>query len=108
MRALKGPDRPVNTEFDRAYLLAGLEAVDAVVVFDSRRADPVLEAVQPDIYVKGGDISLKSLPQEERAVLKRCGARIEFLPFVDGFSTTGTIHKVRGTRHAPGSLTKPS
>ena len=100
VRALKGPERPVNKEFDRAYLLAGLESVDAVVIFDSLRADPVLETVRPDVYVKGGDISIQTLPPEEREVLERCGARIKFLPFVEGFSTTGTIHRVRGTRHA--------
>lgn len=95
VRALKGPGRPVNNEYDRAFLLAGLEAVDAVVIFDSLRADPVLDALTPDIYAKGGDISIDTLPVEERAALARAGTKIVFLPFVDGFSTTGTIKKVR-------------
>ena len=101
--ALKGPGRPVNSEQNRAYLLAGLEAVDAVVIFDSLRAAPVLEAVQPDIYVKGGDISLATLPKEERDVLQAQGVRIVFLPFIEGFSTTGVIQKVRADGEANGT-----
>jgi rfaE bifunctional protein nucleotidyltransferase chain/domain len=100
IRALKGPERPLNPEHDRLFVLAGLESVDAVVVFDSLRADGIIALAEPDFYAKGGDISLATLPPEERQALDACGAQIIFLPFLDGFSTTTTINKARQPRPA--------
>ena len=94
VRELKGEGRPVNDEYARALVLAGFYFVDAVVVFDSLRCDTLLDAVRPDIYVKGGDYDLSTMDPGERAVLERVGARIEFVDFVPGFSTTGTIGKM--------------
>jgi len=98
VRTLKGSDRPLNPEHDRLFVLAGLESVDAVVVFDSLRADEVIAMAEPELYAKGGDISLATLPAEERHALDACGARIVFLPFLDGFSTTVTLQKARRQR----------
>jgi len=100
IRALKGPDRPLNSEQDRRFVLAGLESVDGVVVFDSLRADGIITLAEPDFYAKGGDISLATLPVEERLALDACGTQIVFLPFLDGFSTTSTINKARQPRPA--------
>ena len=100
VRALKGPGRPVNHEEDRVYLLAALEAVDAVVVFDTLTATAVLRAIEPDLYVKGGDYDVNTIPGEERAVLEASDSRIVFLPFIDGFSTTGLIHKIHQHRES--------
>ena len=95
VRALKGPSRPVNDEFSRAFVLSGLAAVDAAVIFDSERCTAELSALQPDVYVKGGDYTVETLNPEERQVLQDAGAEIIFIPFVNGFSTTNTIEKMR-------------
>ena len=95
IRRLKGPGRPVCGEADRAFLLACLAFVDAVVVFDSERCDREIAAVAPDVYVKGGDYTVEKLDPGERAALFACGAEIRFIPFVPGYSTTGLIEKRR-------------
>ena len=95
VRALKGPTRPVNDEYARAFVLAGLASVDAVVVFDAERCTAELSALTPDTYVKGGDYTIETLNPEERQVLQDAGAEIMLIPFVEGFSTTGTIEKMR-------------
>ena len=95
IRAIKGPGRPVVAEQDRAYLVACLESVDAVVVFATPKATPLLAALAPDIYVKGGDYTEDTLDREEYAVLKAHGAAIRIVPLVSGFSTTATIRRVR-------------
>ena len=93
VRALKGPTRPVNMEDDRAFLLACLEFVDGVVIFRSSRCDEELAALKPDVYVKGGDYTVDSLDPDERAALLEAGSEICFIPFVPGYSTTGTLKK---------------
>ena len=93
VRALKGPTRPVNMEDDRAFLLACLEFIDGVVIFRSSRCDAELAALKPDVYVKGGDYTVDSLDPSERAALLEAGSDIRFIPFVPGYSTTGTLKK---------------
>ena len=97
VRELKGPTRPVNCEYDRAYLLACLAFVDAVVVFDGKRCHRELEALSPDAYAKGGDYTVETLDSDERAALFKAGAEIAFIPFVPGHSTTGMIEKAKGS-----------
>lgn len=94
VRALKGEGRPINTETDRAAVLAALEAVDAVCVFGEPQATHFLAVAQPDVYVKGGDYTIESLNREERAVVEEAGGRIVLIPFVPGKSTTGLIEKI--------------
>lgn len=94
--ALKGPNRPLNTAMDRAFLLAGLESVDAVTIFSGERATDILRIAAPDIYVKGGDYTEETIYQPEREVLKAAGAQIKFIPFVSGFSTTNLVQKMAG------------
>ena len=93
VRALKGPTRPMNMEDDRAFLLACLEFVDGVVIFRSSRCDAELAALKPDVYVKGGDYTVDSLDPAERAALLEAGSDIRYIPFVPGYSTTGTLKK---------------
>lgn len=95
VKQLKGPDRPLVGEKDRAYLLASLEAVSAVVIFNGQKPTDVFAAIHPDFYVKGGDYTEDSLDREEHALLKQGGARFVFIPFVAGFSTTSTIRRLR-------------
>ena len=95
VRVLKGPARPVQNEEQRAYALGALECVDAVVIFREPRLTAEIRALQPDMYCKAGDYTLEKLNPEERAALEAVGARIEFLPFMAGFSTTNLIARIR-------------
>ncbi len=94
VRALKGPDRPVNPEHDRAAVLAALASVDGVCLFAEPTATRFLAAAQPDIYVKGGDYTLDTLNQEERQLIERAGGKIVIVPCVPGKSTTALLKKL--------------
>ena len=94
VRQLKGPDRPVNGENDRAAVLAALESVSGVCIFAERRATRFLAAAQPDIYVKGGDYTLETLDAEERRAVEAGGGTIVLIPFVPGKSTTALLNKI--------------
>jgi len=96
VRELKGPDRPVNTETDRAGILAALQSVDGVCIFAERTAGRFLSLALPDIYVKGGDYTPDTLNREERLVVEKCGGRIVIIPFVPGKSTTALLEKISG------------
>lgn len=95
VRALKGPARPVQTEEQRAYALAALWFVTGVVIFRTPRLDAEIRALSPDVYCKAGDYTVEKLDPGERAALEAVGARIEFLPFLPGFSTTQLIAKIK-------------
>ncbi|MCQ2380337.1 MAG: adenylyltransferase/cytidyltransferase family protein [Victivallaceae bacterium] len=95
VRSLKGPERPVNPESDRAFVIASLRSVDAAVVFDGTRCDRELALLSPDVYAKAGDYTLDKLDPSERKSLEECGAKIEFMPFVAGRSTTGILNRIR-------------
>jgi rfaE bifunctional protein nucleotidyltransferase chain/domain len=91
VRTLKGPNRPINNERDRAEVLAALESVDFVTVFPDVRATRLLALVRPAVYVKGGDYTPETLNEEERAVLDEVGAEIRIIPFEPGYSTSRII-----------------
>ena len=95
VRALKGPTRPVNCEYDRAYLRGCFSFIDAVVIFDGKRCAAELDAIKPDAYAKGGDYTIGTLDPDERAALLDAGTKISFIPFVPGHSTTGMIEKAK-------------
>lgn len=95
VRALKGPTRPVQTEAQRAYALGALACVDAIVIFREPRLTAEIQALRPDVYCKAGDYTLEKLNGEERSALQAVGARIEFLPFLPGFSTTQLIARIK-------------
>jgi rfaE bifunctional protein nucleotidyltransferase chain/domain len=94
VRELKGPDRPVNSEDDRAVVLAALESVAGVCLFAERTATNFLAVAQPDIYVKGGDYTVETLPKEERDAVEQAGGKILIIPFVPGKSTTAILQKI--------------
>jgi len=96
VRGLKGPGRPVNHEADRALVLAALESVDAVFIFPERDAVPFLRAVQPDVYVKGGDYTLETVNQDERRLIESAGGKVVLLGHVPGKSTTATLARMAG------------
>jgi rfaE bifunctional protein nucleotidyltransferase chain/domain len=93
-RELKGPGRPVNSEMDRAAVLAALQSVDGVCIFNEKTAVKFLASAQPDIYVKGGDYTLDTLNQDERRAIESAGGKIVIIPFVPGKSTTGLLEKI--------------
>ena len=95
VRALKGPSRPVQTEIERAYALGALWFVSGIVVFREPRLTAEIRALQPDVYCKAGDYTIDKLNPEERGALQEVGARIEFLPFLEGFSTTQLIARIK-------------
>ena len=93
-RQLKGANRPVNEESDRAAVLAALESVTGVCIFEDKTATRFLSNAQPDVYVKGGDYTLETLNQEERRSVEQGGGKIIILPFVPGKSTTALLQKI--------------
>ncbi len=95
VRALKGPLRPVQNEWQRAYALAATWFVDGIVIFREKRLTAEIEALAPDVYTKAGDYTLEKLDAEERHALQALGTRIEFMPFLAGFSTTQLIARIK-------------
>jgi D-glycero-beta-D-manno-heptose 1-phosphate adenylyltransferase len=95
VRGLKGENRPINPEGDRALVLAALESVSAVCIFPGVRATDFLTLAAPDIYVKGGDYTVDTLDANERAAVQRVGGRIVIIPFLPGRSTTATIQRMQ-------------
>ena len=94
VRGLKGAGRPVNSQGDRAAVLAALQSVDGVCIFTDTAATKFLTAAQPDIYVKGGDYTLETLNQDERRAVESAGGKIVLVSFVPGKSTTGLLEKI--------------
>jgi D-beta-D-heptose 7-phosphate kinase/D-beta-D-heptose 1-phosphate adenosyltransferase len=92
VRKLKGPSRPVNNEQDRAFLLASLRCVDGVVLFEEDTPAELLSVLRPDILVKGGDYQTDEVAGREFA------GRTEILPFVEGYSTSRMIDRIRGEK----------
>jgi D-glycero-beta-D-manno-heptose 1-phosphate adenylyltransferase len=91
----KGADRPLNTQQDRAHVIAALASVDCVLLFDEDTSYQLIEKIRPDIIVKGGDYDMSQLP--EAKLVQSWGGQAMVLPFVDGFSTTALIKKIRAT-----------
>jgi rfaE bifunctional protein nucleotidyltransferase chain/domain len=96
VRELKGPTRPLNSEEDRAEVIAALRCVDGVTIFDDLRVSQVIKELHPAIYAKGGDYTIDSLNESERQALQECDAKIHILPLVPGRSTTSLFEKTKG------------
>ncbi|MDB5931081.1 MAG: rfaE bifunctional protein [Polaromonas sp.] len=95
----KGPERPLNREQDRAVLMAALESVSLVTWFEEDTPLELITEVRPGVLVKGGDYDMDALA--ETAVVKAYGGRALAIPFVDGYSTTALVNKIR-QQGAPG------
>ena len=94
VRGLKGEGRPINSEQDRAGIIGALESVSYVVIFPDVRATEFLKRARPDIYVKGGDYTLETLNQDERAAVESSGGMIQIIPFVPDKSTSALLMKL--------------
>lgn len=92
VKRLKGPERPVNGEADRSFMLAALRCVDEVVLFEEDTPEELLSVLRPDILVKGGDYKAEEVAGRQYA------GKVEILPFVDGYSTTHMIERIRGEK----------
>jgi len=89
----KGPDRPLNNENDRAALMAALESVSLVTWFDEDTPLEIITELRPDLLVKGGDYDMAQLAETQ--VVLAYGGRAQAIPFVDGYSTTALVQKIR-------------
>jgi rfaE bifunctional protein nucleotidyltransferase chain/domain len=89
----KGPDRPLNREADRACVLAALESVSLVTLFDEATPVELLKLVRPQLYVKGGDYDIEAL--EETRWVRSWGGDARAIAFVDGYSTTALVKRIR-------------
>ena len=89
----KGPDRPLNKEHDRAIMMAALESVDLVTWFDEDTPVELLSELRPAIYVKGGDYDMATLA--ETRLVEGWGGKAVAIPFVDGYSTTALVRRIR-------------
>jgi len=90
----KGPDRPLNAQQDRAEVLAALESVSLVTFFDEDTPVALISELRPQVYVKGGDYDMSRL--EETRVVQSYGGRALAIPFVEGYSTTKLVERIRG------------
>jgi len=93
VRILKGPTRPINQQDDRAEVVSALSAVDYVVIFEETTAEKLVAAIQPAIYVKGGDYSVKDLP--EATIVAKHGGRTILIPEIPGKSSSNIIKKMK-------------
>ena len=93
VKSIKGDSRPINNENDRAEVLSGLKSVDYVVLFDEDSPIDLLLEIKPDVYTKGADYTIETLP--EAKPIMEAGGRIEFISFVEGKSTTSIIEKMK-------------
>ena len=92
VKSIKGPTRPINNENDRAEVLSALKSVDYVVLFDEDSPRNLLDEMKPDVYTKGADYTMETLPEAD--IMKKNGTKVEFIEFVKGKSTTGIIEEV--------------
>lgn len=90
----KGPDRPLNSETGRLIVVAALESVSFVTTFEERTPCELLQRCQPDVYVKGGDYDIEVL--EETRLVRSWGGRSVAIPYVQGYSTSAIVTRIRG------------
>lgn len=95
VRRLKGEGRPIVSEADRAEVLDALRAVDIVTIFDEPTAEELVRLVRPDVYVKGGDYTMETLP--EGKIVQSAGGRVAFIPLMEGRSTTNVIERIKAS-----------
>jgi D-glycero-beta-D-manno-heptose 1-phosphate adenylyltransferase len=91
----KGPDRPLNREADRLLVLAGLQSVSWLTLFDESTPCRLIERCRPDLYVKGGDYDIETL--EETRLVRSWGGRSVAINFVSGYSTTSLLQRIRSS-----------
>jgi D-sedoheptulose 7-phosphate isomerase len=101
VKRIKGDDRPILAEKERAAMLLALKSVDHVVVYDSLLPSELLAAIKPNVHCKAGDYTIESLPEAD--VVKSNGGEIRILPFLSGYSTSGFIERIIGSQKKTGT-----
>jgi rfaE bifunctional protein nucleotidyltransferase chain/domain len=94
VRGLKGPERPITNEQDRCFQVASLLCTDAVCLFEEATPEALIDLIKPDVLVKGGDYTIDKIVGADFVL--RNGGTVEIIPFVEGYSTTSIISKIRG------------
>ncbi len=94
VRAVKGPNRPIVPEAERALILSAFTCVDYVTVFAEDDVTSILAALKPGVYAKGGDYTLETINQDERSLVEGYGGRIALIPGVEGKSTTNLVERL--------------
>ena len=92
VKKLKGESRPINSEYDRAFVLDGLKAVDYTVIFGEDTPEDLIACLKPSVHVKGGDYKKEDLP--ETKIVESYGGKVVILNFIEGKSTTNIINKI--------------
>ncbi|MDH5744924.1 MAG: D-glycero-beta-D-manno-heptose 1-phosphate adenylyltransferase, partial [Candidatus Aminicenantes bacterium] len=95
VKRLKGSERPILKQKERAEILSALEFVDYILIFNEENVSYYLKQIKPDVYVKGGDYDIKRINQEEKKALLDYKATIKFIPFVKGYSSSDIIRKIK-------------
>ena len=95
VRKLKGSGRPINSEIDRAEILAGMGFIDYVTIFPYGAVENYLRELKPDIYAKGGDYTIDTINQTEKRIIESYGGRIVIMPKIEGISTANTFKKIK-------------
>ena len=93
VKRLKGPERPVTNENDRLFQIASLLCVDAVCLFDEDTPEELIKAIKPDVLVKGGDYTINTIVGAN--FVQENGGSVEIIPFVNGYSTTSIINRIK-------------
>ena len=94
IKNLKGESRPIISEHERAFIIANLQCVSGVTIFNSKRLDKEIISLEPDIYAKSGDYNLSNIAVEEQKALRAVKSKIEFVSFLPEVSTTALINKI--------------
>jgi len=94
VRKLKGPNRPIVDEYSRAFNLASHTYIDAVILFDEDTPLNLINELQPDVLIKGGDYTLETIVGAKEVL--SYGGQVEIIPFLEGYSTTNVIEKING------------
>ncbi|MFB3072968.1 MAG: D-glycero-beta-D-manno-heptose 1-phosphate adenylyltransferase, partial [bacterium] len=89
---LKGPERPIIGQGDRAKIIASLDCVDNVIIFDEATPERLIEELAPDVLVKGGDYTLEEVVGRE--IVEAAGGRVELVPLVEGWSTSDIVQRI--------------
>ena len=96
VKRLKGESRPVNNESSRSLIMASLVMVDAVILFEEDTPLNLITAILPDVLVKGGDYTIDEIVGAKQVLAN--GGEVKIVPILEGFSTTGIIEKMKGTK----------
>jgi len=95
VKTLKGPSRPIYSEYEHAYMISSLRFVSLVFIFETTELSNQILRLKPDLYAKSGDYSLENLNKFEKNALMNVGAEICFIPFLKGFSTSSKIETIQ-------------